>query len=347
MVKEVYPLLVGMIILSIFYYFYPSYAALPLRGNTTTEPVTSESIEICGINFTAPFFNISKSKGLLLLMDSNGNIYINSSNVLENTDPSDDLSLYTNCFIIRYFSDIQFVIPSNYYNNAEIKGTIKENQNSLPTVSDYDIVFKIYDTSIGVFKVNEGSLYIRGKAVLNGRQAGCVDGYYCNSDIVEFRDYYCNAYSGKCEYSLISSEDCSQKLSIDTDGGDNPFIKGTLTDYTTCSGNPPRAHCIYTTYTDYCIPSSLILCCTPDCDNPEDCYLQTGGICSEGYVTCLISSNTLVEYYPDGSSYRVKTYDCGDYCIGLGFSYGYCNYGRCICKGVGGGASPLLTFVKE
>jgi len=380
MVKEVYPLLIGIIILSVFYYLYPSYAALPPQGNITTEPITPVYIEICGVNFTAPFFNISKSGGLLLLMDSNGNLYINSSNVLENTDPSDDLSSYTNYFIIRYFSDIQFVVPSNYHDSAKIKGVIKENQSSLPTVSDYDIVFRARNTPVGIFKVNEGSLYIKGMAVLNGRQAGCIDGYYCNGDILENRDYYCNAYSGQCEYSLISSEDCSQKPSTDTDGGDNPFVKGTVKDYTTCSGTPPNAYCSYNTYTDFCTISSLRLCCTPNCDNPEECYLQAGGACEYGYVSCEVPSGVLTEYYPDGTSYGVKTYncddfdgyycadsvtkeyrdyscsdgrcsytvvnstDCNEYCTDLGFPYGYCSNGECICRTEGGG-SPLLVKI--
>ncbi len=61
---------------------------------------------------------------------------------------------------------------------------------------------------------------------------------------------------------------------MDTDDGDDPDTKGTVTDYTGCSSGS----CSSSTYTDYC----------------ED-------------------ATHLVEYYPDGSGYGSKDYYCSDF----------------------------------
>ncbi|MEM4772705.1 MAG: hypothetical protein QW648_01700 [Nanoarchaeales archaeon] len=126
----------------------------------------------------------------------------------------------------------------------------------------------------------------------------------CGGDnkIYSYKDYYVSS-SCTCTYSLGSLvEDCTTKASTDTDGGDNPFIQGTVTDYIGCSGTSSTCN-VYNTYTDYCS-----------------------------------SSTTLVEYYPIGSSYGSKTYDCSafwtcDICYwqqGLRYACYACIAGKCV-----------------
>ncbi len=122
------------------------------------------------------------------------------------------------------------------------------------------------------------------------------DGYYCNGDTLERRDYYCS--NGQCPYHVTYSINCATRTSEDTDGGDKPFTKGTVRDYYDCyaSSSHSTGYCKYHSYTDTCT-----------------------------------SSSTLKEYYPSGSSYGYKYYNCNDYDGFYSGSYRdyYCSNGRC------------------
>lgn len=131
-----------------------------------------------------------------------------------------------------------------------------------------------------------GIINIAGLGAVQGEQAGCpIDGWhYCSGDIKENRDYYCDIIGdmiGNCEYNILSSVDCSTKLSEDTNSGIMPFSSGTVTNFISClSGS-----CTTEIYEDYCSSSTI-----------------------------------LVEYYADGNSYDSTIIDCSDFnylfCLG-------------------------------
>ena len=78
------------------------------------------------------------------------------------------------------------------------------------------------------------------------------DGWYCNVDVRENRDYSCS--DGACVYSVSTSEDCSTKASTDSDAGNVPLASGTCTDYTGCSNGA----CSTTPYPDTCISGTQL-----------------------------------------------------------------------------------------
>ena len=71
----------------------------------------------------------------------------------------------------------------------------------------------------------------------------------------------------------MGKEDCTTKLTVDTDGGDDPKREGTVTDFTTCS----QGSCTSEPFSDTC------------------------------------SGDTLTEYYPSGSSRLSKQYVCSEF----------------------------------
>ena len=65
------------------------------------------------------------------------------------------------------------------------------------------------------------------------------DGFYCNGNVREQRDYYCNPGPGDCSYNIISSENCN--------GYDGSWCNGDIKetrDYS-CSGSGTSAVCSY------------------------------------------------------------------------------------------------------
>ncbi|MEM5880653.1 MAG: hypothetical protein QXW01_02330 [Candidatus Aenigmatarchaeota archaeon] len=348
--------------------------------------------QFCGINFNPPWFVIyNDQNAYLLIVSSEGNLYLNSSSFSITTSVYQ--SGWKNSFILGNSSHILFAINRTL---GQIYGGFVENNNPSITTKNFVVRNASNDINLLVFNSSDGKIYLKGTAVYYGSQAGCqADGWYCSGDIRENRNYYCNAPFGYCTYSVIQSEncnsydyyycsgdyrylrdyycsngacaysdssiencnsydgchnygnnpgcgsdpaenrdyycsngacvytystvncdtqdicrnvcggdnkiysyldyyvsssscsctyslgslveDCTQKASTDTDGGDYPFTQGTVTDYTGCSGTSSTCN-VYNTYTDYCS-----------------------------------SSTTLVEYYPSGSSYGSKTYNCNNY----------------------------------
>jgi len=78
------------------------------------------------------------------------------------------------------------------------------------------------------------------------------DGGYCIGNVRETRDYGCSL--GSCTYTLSSTEDCSTKTSVDSDGSPTAYdVAGTVTDYTTCASSA----CNSNPFSDYCLLKSV------------------------------------------------------------------------------------------
>jgi|GEM_PF-1743636 len=85
------------------------------------------------------------------------------------------------------------------------------------------------------------------------------DGWTCNGNVREYRDFSCTDPGGSngayCRYTVTQTEDCSTKLSSDSDGSASAYrTAGIVTDYLTCSG---AGACTSAPYSDSCSGSSL------------------------------------------------------------------------------------------
>ena len=92
------------------------------------------------------------------------------------------------------------------------------------------------------------------------------------------KDYYWDELNegGKpasCSFQLVSSTNCTLLESVDSDGGDNPWTAGSVTDYERCK----NGECVGSIYTDTC----------------------------RGVL--------LIEYIGSGSSYTTKEYNCSSF----------------------------------
>jgi len=305
-----------------------------LTFNLTNE--ISENLDpiFCGVSFNPPWFEVrDNTNTYLLIIDSAGNFYINSTNVQLNTQPSTN---WLNAFVVKVGSTITWAFNKTL---SQIAGSII--QSSSPSYDSSDFVVKKADgTILAVFDSSTKNIYIRGIAVYQGAQAGCpADSYTCNGNTREYRDYYCNAYNGVCSYRVTSSENC--------DNYDGYTCNGNVREYRNyyCSGGA----CTYS------VTSS------ENCDN-YDGYTCNGNVreyrnyyCSGGACTYSVTSSENCDNYDvsNCNNYQKIIYDyycsggfciysttvvacdngcCSSYCQILGFAGGSCSsVGTCTC----------------
>ena len=231
------------------------------------------SFNICGVDISEPWFTVKNSSQDLFIVDHNGNVYMDGKDHISN----------------NYNSNPSIKIGSMFFNSISSNFNLNNFHPNEADLSSYNGLVIKNNLSNKVAVLTTNSIYTKGKGVFQGSQSNCLgDGNYCNNDIVETRDYFCNlisSKSGACSYSVKSSIDCSTKSSTDTDGGINYLQKGSVSDFTTCSpgsGNN-NAACIFNSYIDSCS-----------------------------------DSNSLIEYYTTGSSHNQISKNCNDY------EYNYC-----------------------
>lgn len=186
----------------------------------------------------------------------------------------------------------------------------------------------IYESTTSVPLIlfaNDGSVYSKRYIVYDGFQAGCSDdgwrnnlnnpnnllpyGWYCNVDSItkENRDYFCDygsdEYSSDCEYDVIDTERCDQRVSTKV-GSVNYLSRDILRDYLECKSG--------------------------------DAYNVETGCSYREFVDVCSNTIDLKEYVPGnvGADYTIK--DCDDYsgnlyCSGLKVyeSLWGCSSGKC------------------
>ncbi|MDA3855164.1 MAG: thrombospondin type-1 domain-containing protein [Candidatus Woesearchaeota archaeon] len=206
----------------------------------------------------------------MFIVDNNGDIYFEGQDhILNNANSEESFKVGS-----AFFNSV----TSNFNSFSQDLGSLPISTNSLIIKSNLGIDVSSFDEN--------GNIYTLGQGVYENSQANClVDGNYCNGDIRENRDYFCDitgSKTGFCDYSVLSSEDCSTRLSTDTESGIDKFIPGTVTDFITCSGSS----CTFVLHSDSCT-----------------------------------SGTDLVDYYNSGSSVSSTNFDCSDddhyYCSGL------------------------------
>lgn len=214
----------------------------------------------------------------VLIVDSDGDIYLEGQNHV----------------LINNATEKSFQVGTAFFNRVTSKfNSFLQDLGSVPTDNSLVIQNNV-GTNVASFS-NTGNIYTKGKGVYESGQAGCqADGNYCNVNIVENRDNYCDltgSKTGMCAFSVISSEDCGAKLSIDTDGGINYNLAGTVTDYTSCSSGS----CTNISYADSCSGKTLTE------------YLTLGASYSTSTKNCAVD-NTL---YCSGTNVWTTNYLCG------------------------------------
>lgn len=241
---------------------------------------------ICNVDISEPWFVVNDSTGIdVLIIDSEGDMFFQGTDHTQNNKNA--------------FESIE--IGTAYFNNVTSQyGVINQNLSSLPILTNSFIINNShFNTEVAGIDEN-GNIYTKSFVVSQGENANCLpDGNYCNGNILESRDYFCDIIgikSGVCDHNVLSSEDCLTKLSTDTDGGVNFMTQGTVRDYIDCSSG----NCIFNSYTDFCP-----------------------------------TSENLVEYANSGASYTSQNKNCNDYnynyCSGLNVrhkDYG-CGSGSC------------------
>lgn len=187
------------------------------------------------------------------------------------------------------------------------------------------------------------------------------DGWYCNGNVREYRDFYYDSSSGACTYSVTQSENCNNYDGWQCSGtnrcGSSTGDTREYWDYYCSKGN-----CIYSITSSsncrcdaYDSDGGLAFTTAGTCTDYKGC---SGGNCqSTGYTDTCIDSTTLKEYYVSGSgdsatcSYTTK--NCLDY--GSGYT---CFYGRCLsppstedCRAEGGrcmsGSGGCINYCKR
>ncbi|MFT4244120.1 MAG: hypothetical protein ACMXYB_01550, partial [Candidatus Woesearchaeota archaeon] len=98
---------------------------------------------------------------------------------------------------------------------------------------------------VASFSSSNNNIYLKGKAAVQGEQAGCLpDGNYCNdnnNDILESRDYFCNLIGykeGSCEYTVLSTQSCSSNDYFFCSGNNRHKMEYS------CSGGSGSASCV-------------------------------------------------------------------------------------------------------
>lgn len=220
-----------------------------------------------------------------------------------------------------------------------------------PDASYDEIINSIKFGDILIDYHSDFSEYHRGFGRINiSKAAECIncnlrDGWYCNGDIREYRDYYCDSSLG-CTYSVTQSNNCNNYDIWYCDASNR-------------CGSPEgdtREYLDFRCVLGYCVgfvtPPTDCRCDAYDSDGgqaftvPGTCIDYngcSGGNCqSSSYTDTCINSNTLKEYYVAGtgdSAYCAYIYkNCSD----LGY---YCSVGKCRSSGGGGGGGCPTLFV--
>jgi len=308
------------------------------------EGIALESFDptICGISFTMPWYEVRLSDGTyLMIIDYSGNLYVNSSSFITGINPPD--TDWINSFLVKNGTDVLWAFNKS---RAIVYGNVIENSN--PSYDSGDLIIKNSTSTLAVFDGSTGNIYIRGKAVYQGSQAGCPSdgcanyGDYsgCGDDpTAEDRDYYCDASYGVCTYFIKSTLDC--------DSYDNcaPYCNTTTGDIVIMD--------YYAASDCQCVSNLLTIeDCQDTCSDTDGglVYVIRGtvtdtNLCSTGQTSCpsftytdyCSDLYTLVEYYCSGTNYASSRIDCftlalEDCCFRYGSQYacgGTCENGLC------------------
>jgi len=234
------------------------------------------SFNVCNVDISEPWFLVTDSSGNdIFIVDDDGDIYfegIDHSMSNKNTESS-------------------LILGGMFFNKVTSNFNSNNFHNLLSDLSSYSglIIKNNLNETVSVF--SNDTIYTKGSGIYAGSQGNCLsDGNYCNGDLVETRDYFCDvtgSKTGSCSSNVVSSVNCANKLSVDSDGSSTNYLtQGTVTDYLSCGGSSPSSSCTSNSYTDSC------------------------------------SGNSLTEYFALGSSYGQSTINCdnekssGNYCVG-------------------------------
>ena len=253
---------------------------------------TIYALTACGVDFTPPYFEVNSLSGAtLLLVDSNGNLLIPSSTINFNATVPTSLT----DALILWSLGLGRPVMAFTQNEADLEGSIYENQTSLPDQNA--LLIYILGDLVASF-TSSGDIYVKGTAVYSGAQAGCpADTTTCDvstGDIYTY-DYYCDTNTLTCTYNKILEEDCNTVT--DSDEGNNPFIRGTCTVKGACSSGDTNCP-IVEQNTDYCIDEYTLrefyisgnTCVYNDiyCYTLLDCQSGYAPGCFDGKCTCVI-----------------------------------------------------------
>ncbi len=240
------------------------------------------SINVCGVSVnTANAFVIEDNIGnKILAIDSQGNVFMQGQDHISGAG--------SNAFKSG-FNEFSYGVSKTFFSDSS------QDVSSLSAGSALIIEDSSGSAMTKLF--NSGGIQTKGKIAAEGSQANCnPDGWgYCNADNInrESRSYSCDitgTESGSCIYSVDNTEDCSTKLTVDSDGSSFQ-LGGFLTDYTGCSSG----NCMSNTYTDYC-SGDLVY------DRRA-----SGSTISSASFNC-----NLLDYFDcSGSNRRLVDYTCG------------------------------------
>ena len=171
----------------------------------TTKTASGSDPTYCELSFEEPWFIVKNPQGYpLLIVSSNGNVYINSTEFREGES---NIPYVSNAFVVK---DTHGTVLALFrYDRTMIAGSVI--QGSVPSSPSSSLVFKTPDGKIVAVIDSSGNLYALGKVAAMFLQAGCPsDTYVCNKDTgdIDKRDYYCDAPEGVCKYKDIFWYDC-------------------------------------------------------------------------------------------------------------------------------------------
>jgi len=160
----------------------------------------------------------------------------------------------------------------------------------------------------------------------------------CNGNTRKQRSYTCNTAgtcnaqpSPVCLPNLVASEDCTTKVSVDSDNGNAPLTAGTVTDYTTCTNAATGCDsvssadsCSFNTLTEYCVSNDGATCSatgstkawvTKNCEDFEALYCNTlvGDISLGDIFRNEWQCSGAPGFCNDGAT-DTKTQDCSNTC---------------------------------
>ena len=159
------------------------------------------------------------------------------------------------------------------------------------------------------------------------------DGWYCNGEKREYRQYYYDDSSSSCKYRVLLKENCNR----DSDEGKNYKVRGTCTE-----GSCSNGKCIsHSSYTDTCVCYPTCTYGSPGCDITRliTCAARSSKSECESDSLCFWA---LQEYFVSGNSCSRTIYNCSN--LGPGY---YCYAGRCYRSGGGGGGGGIIVISKK
>lgn len=170
--------------------------------------VSGESFSRCGINYQTPWWEVKNSSGSrILIIDKNGNMYINTTKNYENTAPP---SFLINSLIIKSGASNKFSFNSS---SAYVSGSVSRNNNSLSDGNGNDLIIK---NSIGGrvahFDGVSGNIYLKGSICSPNCGDGVIDSFE-QCDGIDFGPYNCFSF-GFSGGNLACYLDCT----FDTSG---------------------------------------------------------------------------------------------------------------------------------